>query len=288
MVSLTEFIAEIETDLSNYAETNDIDRISIKTWVIDRLRKFGKNICDRREGVFRIENSRVLLPETFKSLHLALKLEDFDKHTDNITDPIFFKQYIENPAIFDDVSGEYIVNYCDTKIITEKLFVNREQKEYNYLIQPLSLVKGIKGDSIDAQCLNLHPSIRDSYPDKISITNRTLNTNFRAGKVYIQYNSLPVNEEGELVIPVISTGDILNYLENYVKIKIAENLIVNNKNASGLLQILPLWKQQDRQMYINAKSEANWSGLSPKWHLDYYRQTQKQISRFNLPQRNAK
>ncbi len=288
MVSLTEFIAEIETDLSNYAETNDIDRISIKTWVISALRKFGKNICDKREGVFKIENSRILLPETFKSLHLALKLEDFTKCNDDITNPIFFKQYIENPAVYDAVSGDYIVDYCDTKIITEKLFVNQEEKEYNYYIYPLSLVKGIKGDSIDAECLNLHPSIRDSYHDKISITNRTLNANFREGKVYLQYNSLPTNEDGELVIPVISTGDILNYLENYVKIKIAENLIVNNKNASGLLQILPMWKQQDRQMYINAKSEANWSGLSSKWHLKYYNHTQKQLSRFNLPQRNAK
>ena len=43
-ISLEQFTAEIETSLSNYAESNDIDRQSIKTWVIQALRKFGKDI----------------------------------------------------------------------------------------------------------------------------------------------------------------------------------------------------------------------------------------------------
>ena len=46
-ISLEQFTAEIETSLSNYAESNDIDRQSIKTWVIQALRKFGKNICEK-------------------------------------------------------------------------------------------------------------------------------------------------------------------------------------------------------------------------------------------------
>ena len=43
---ISEFYAEIETTFQNFAETGDIDRISIKGWVISCLREFGKNICD--------------------------------------------------------------------------------------------------------------------------------------------------------------------------------------------------------------------------------------------------
>jgi hypothetical protein len=53
------------------------------------------------------------------------------------------------------------------------------------------------------------------------------NTNFKKGLIYIKYNSLPSDENGEITIPIITTGDILRYITNYVKIQIAENLILN-------------------------------------------------------------
>lgn len=284
MVTLDQFIAEIETIFSNYAETGDIDRISIKTWVIERLRKFGKNICDFREEVVEVKNSRALLPENFKSLHLAIKISQYGQPTVEDTS-ILYKQYIENPAIYDAITDEYIVNYCESKVITERLFTNKKIDSLYYRPELLSLTGSLKSDSIDAKCVNLRPNIRNNYPNKISITSRTLLTNFKEGKVYIQYNSLPVDEEGEIVIPILTTGDILKYIQNYVKIQIAENLILNNKNPQGVSQLLSYWLQQDRVLELNARSEANWSGLSENWDRKYYKKSLENRNLYNLPRR---
>lgn len=285
-VTLEEFIAEMETTFSVYSATNDIDRVSIKTWVINELRQFGKNICDKRETIVDIKNSRALLPETFKSLILALKLEpndDLGNKPQAERKLILERQRLENPAEWSTATRDYFVNFCETKIVTEKVYAYEDPQERYYTPQFLSLVKGIEKDVLDVNCLNLHPSIRETYPNKISITKRTLNTNFTEGKIYMQYNSLPADEDGEIVIPIISTGDIRKYIENKIKIKIGEDLMINQKNPTGLPELLKLWLQQDRIYFIEARSEANWNGLPKDWAIKERIKNRARQDRFNLP-----
>jgi hypothetical protein len=284
---LEEFISEIETTFSNYAETNDLDRISIKSWVLTCLRKFGKNITEKRETIVEVKNSKALLPEGFKSLHLALRVtpDSYCLNGDEkeIKQSFVYKQRIENPVVWDTIFQEYIVNNCETKLVTERLFINSSWIDFYYKPEWLSLVDGIQKDTLDVDCLNLHPSIRGTQRNKINITNRTINTNFEEGKIYLQYNSLPVDEDGEVIIPEYSTGDIYNYIENYVKIKIAENLILNQKNPQSLMQLLPMWKQDDRRLFIEAKSEANYKGLGKTWHKEMYQKNRQYQKLFILP-----
>lgn len=286
-ITLDEFIAEIESTFKIYADTNDIDRVLIKTIVINELRKFGKNICDKREAIVDIKNSQVLLPENFKSLILALKLtpnEELDCKDNTEKRLIIERQHIENPAEWTTTTRDYFVNYCESKIVTEKVYAYNEKVDKFYTPHFLSLYKGFSNSSLDTNCLNLHPSIRDSYSDKISITNRTLRTNFREGKIYIQYNSLPEDEEGEIVIPIISTGDIRNYLVNKVKVELGQHLILSQLNTSGLKELMPLWIQSDRQLFILAKSEASWAGMNQKeWIKQRQQRNRVEQNRFNLP-----
>lgn len=285
LVTLDEFIAEIETTFRNYADTNDIDRVSIKTWVINELRRFGKNICQMRETIVDVKGSRALLPETFKSLVFALKLTPQDDVTDNEgveKTLIIERQRIENPAEWSTATRDYFVNYCESKIVTEKVYAYNEKQIKYYRPHLLGLIKGTQSDTLDVNCLNLHPSIRDTRPDKVSITNRTLNTNFKEGRVYVKYNALPSMDE-EIAIPIITTGDIRKYIENYVKIKIAEDLIVNQRNPAGIQNILSMWIQNQRLFYIEAKSEANWNGISDRLHKDIYLQNRARQNKYNLP-----
>ena len=287
LVTLDEFISEIETTFKNYSDTNDIDRISIKTWVINELRMFGKNICTKRETIADVKNARALLPETFRSLVLALKLSESDDVTgepDVEKRLVLERQRIENPAEWSSVTRDYFVNNCETKIVTEKVYSHKEVQEKYYNTHFLSLMEGMQKDTLDVNCLNLHPSIRNNYPDKISITNRTLNTNFKEGKVYMQYNSLPCDENGEIAIPIISTGHIREYIENQVKIKIAEDLILGQKNPQGLISLLPLWNQNKRLLFIQAKSEANWNGFNQKeWAIKTQIENRARQNQYNLP-----
>lgn len=285
-ITLDEFIAEIESTFKIYADTNDIDRVFIKTIVINELRKFGKNICDKREDIINIKNSQALLPENFKSLILALKLtpnEELDCKDNTEKRLIIERQHIENPAEWTTTTRDYFVNYCESKIVTEKVYAYNERVDKFYNPHFLSLYKGFSNSSLDTNCLNLHPSIRDTYSDKISITNRTLRANFREGKVYIQYNSLPEDDEGEIAIPIFSTGGIRDYLTNKVKIELGQYLILSQLNTSGLKELMPLWIQSDRQLFILAKSEASWNGMNQKeWTKERQQRSRTEHNRFNL------
>lgn len=287
MSTLKQFISEIETTFQNFTETGDIDRVSIKGWVISCLREFGKNICDKREAIIEIKNSQGKLPETFKSLILALDLspQGYKIHGDKekAKDSFIYRQRIEQSGFY-DFSSNTFVNDSSAKLITESIISNNEKIDLYHKPSYLSVIKGFRKESFDVECLNLHPSIRNSYPHEININKTTLQTNFKNGSVYIQYNSLPTSDEdGEIEIPILTTGDIEKYIENFVKLKIGENLILNNKNPTAISSLMSLWQQQVIPLRNAAKSEANWSGLPKGWEKEYNKKLNMQMSQYNLP-----
>lgn len=286
MVSISEFIAEIESDFSTY--TKDIDKVSIKYDVIEQLRKFGLNIAENYEIVLQVQNSKAQLPDNFKSLNLALKLSPQGCDTsdlEDLYDSYIYKERIESPRYFDEVNQEYINPTC-SKVVTEVIHYKNKNYKFYYDYEWLSLAEGLNKTDLSADCLNLHPMIQGKYPYRISITNNTLNTNFSEGQIYLQYKSLPVDENGEVVIPEYTTGDILTYITQYVKIRIAEKLIVNNLNPIGIQQLYPVWKQEIGTLRQNAKKEARFHGLGTNWHKIIKAKNRKETVSFNLPNLN--
>lgn len=271
-ISLEQFTAEIETSLSNYAESNDIDRQSIKTWVIQALRKFGKDICEKNETVVEVKNSRALLPETFKSLTFAVKVKTKPFTDEESKQLILERKFIENEAIWDSLTQSYVVNFCETRVVTEKVYSNIEPSKF-YGYELLALAPHINKNTIDTNCFNLHPLI-SAKPNEINIVNRTLNANFKEGYIFLRYNSLPSDENGEPAIPVLTTGDIHSYIENNCKWRIAEGIIANNKGGQGLMQLYSTWKQEDRELYHKAQCESKMHGMGDgSWTRKYYKQT---------------
>ena len=270
-VSLEQFTAEIETSLSNYSDSNDIDRQSIKTWVIQALRKFGKNICEKNETVVEVKNSRALLPETFKSLTFAVKVKTKPFTEEESKQLVLERKYIENEAQFDPLTQEYVVNYCSTKIVTEKVYSNIEPPKF-YGYELLALSPHINKDTVDSSCFNLHPAISQK-PNEISISARTLSANFKESYIFLRFNSLPMGADGEVAIPILSTGDIYNYIFNLVRVNIIENLILNNKNATTAGQLYQTLKAELRDLEHKAQTESKMSGLSKDWNRRFYKQT---------------
>ena len=279
-VSLEQFTAEIETSLSNYAESNDIDRQSIKTWVIQALRKFGKDICEKNETVVEVKNSRALLPETFKSLTFAVKVKTKPFTDEESKQLILERKFIENPAVYDILSGDYVVNYCSTKIVTEKVYSNIEPPKF-YGYELLALSPHINKDTVDSSCFNLHPAISQK-PNEISISARTLSANFKEGYIFLRYNSLP-SIDNEVAIPIISTSEIYDYIFNLVRTNIAENIIANNKNAgSGLAQLYQMWKSSERTLLHGAKTESKMGGITKEFARKVYKQNLMNRKRLGL------
>lgn len=278
-ISLEQFTAEIETSLSNYAETNDIDRLSIKTWVIQALRKFGKNICEKNETVVEVKNSRALLPETFKSLTFAVKVRTKPFTEEETKQLVSEVKRIENPAIFDIISGDYIVNYCETKLVTEKTYTNIEPPKF-YGYELLALAPHINKNTVDVDCFNLHPLIA-SKPNEISINNRTLSANFKESYIFLRYNSLPSLDD-EIAIPVLSTGDVYNFIFQMVRVNIIENIILNNKNPLAAGQLYSSLKAELRELEHKAQCEAKFSGISSSFASKMYKQNLYNRKRLGL------
>jgi len=283
-MTFEEFYAETETLLSSFAETGNIDKVSVKGAVITCLRQMGNNITEVRETIVDVVNSKALLPETFKSLKLALKLnpEAYSLSDESLKSNYLVKTRIENPAWYNQVTNEYETT-CDSKLVTEITYYDGGYSKQYYTPEWLTLVKGIKKDVLSVDCENLHPSIRGKYPHEINITSRTLNTNFKEGQIYLQYNSLPTDEDGDLIIPEISTNDLLEYVKVYVKSEIAESLIVNNQNAQGLKEMLPLWLQKLPSLKASALRECKFGSLNKGWESKFAIQNRRKISIFNLP-----
>jgi hypothetical protein len=281
-MTINEFMIELESDLSSFIK--DINRTSVRRDVINQLRIFGTNITQLKEKVEIVKNSRVELPEDFKSLKLALRLSCEGYYINGDREPAMqvVRQRIENGAYFDEINQEYVTT-CNPKIITEKVAVSNSHVNFFYSPKWLSLVPGIKKDGLDSKCLNLHPSIRNTYPDEISITNGILNTNFSNGQIYFQYNALPTDEKGELIIPQYTTNAIYDYILLYCKVKIAEDLIVNNKNAQGLGQIYQTWKQELPTLKRGALTESRFAGLPKNWQHKFKQKQKEDISFYNLP-----
>ena len=287
MVTLSEFMSEILSDFKTYEK--DIDKVSIKGRVIRCLRKLGNNIAFMNETIVKVSNSRAELPEDFKSIKLALKVNPkgcyINGDKKNITDSYIYKQRIENPAYFDDLTQEYITS-CESKIITEKITINGTDAKFYYEPTWLSVVKGFDKTSFSSDCLNLHPSIRNSYAHEISITGRTLNTNFTDGEVYIQYYALPTDEEGEILIPEYTTGDIEDWIENHIKIYIVEYLIQNNLNPQGITNLYSKWVAQERELKKAALTESKFKGAGKNWQKKWKAINRQEIRKFEIPMLN--
>lgn len=286
-MKLTEFIAEIETSLRKYQQS--IDKSTIKFLVISELKKFGLNIALLEEEVIEVRDNRADLPDGFLYLKLALKLQasgfDLDTEDPEFMNSYVFRERIENPMYFDEIQNTYVKTDCPTYITEAIHLPNGNNARFYYDYEWLRLVDGVNKSVIDKECLNLHPSIRNSAKHEINISGSTLHTNFKSGRIYIQFYQLP-KEDGEIVIPEYTTGHIVQYMLAKVKAKLAEDIITNDENAQNLVNLLPLWQQEAQMNFKLALNESKFNSLGRDWSKRLKKLNQAETARFTLPNLN--
>lgn len=270
-ISIKELISEVEAKFPILVESGDIDKTTIYTSVVKELRKFGVDALQIKSEVVNIKNGRGKLPDDFKLLKGAYSLNQIDCDVNGnqvgVTDSYVYKEYIANPARYDEMSGEYITS-CESEIVTEMITIGQSKLRFKHRRQPLELVKGISPNSLHANCIN----IRFRSPYKINITDLTVSTNFDNGKIYIEYYTLPTNVEGIVSVPILSTGALYNYIEHMIKIEIAEYLIANNLNPQGIQVLYQKWVQEVRMLKGEAMTEVK---VTPFLQSDWTKQMRR-------------
>jgi hypothetical protein len=286
-LTFDQFIQELLTDFKSYEQ--DIDKLSIKRYIIGELKRFGNNILTTNEIVLQVKNSQATLPENFRALKLAAKVSpygysDEECNKEDMQRSIWFKTTIENEATFDQISLQYIENCCPSKIIKHIVPIGRGFLHTYYKNpQLLTLTKGINRTLLTKDCLNLPNIYRGVSKHQINITNNNINTNFSEGFLYIQYTGLEM-EDGELVIPEGWHGNLSRYLLSFCKAKIVENLIVNNKNPQALGQMLQAFKQDARNDFQLAQTEWKFLAMGENIRQELKKINRREFLQYNIRQ----
>lgn len=288
-MTFNEFLAEIKNQMSQYFESGLIDDASVLTWVNKGLKKFGNTIMIYHETVVEIENSKGALPENFYSLKQALKcdknfIECENKQTEKIlVKSLFWTDVQLKQKEWNICTGDCVENNVEEFTYREKTYIDGAvfNRHYSRPVE-LKLSPSFKKSVCDNECFN---KFRSSSPYEINIIGTTLYTNFKEGDVYLKYKGLELDEDGIVIIPDTSKGEIETYLTYFVKRNILEIIIANGDDVN-VANLFKYYLDAERMQLGLALTEAKFSGLTPQSMYKLKRRGQLERKKFERFPRN--
>jgi len=137
--------------------------------------------------------------------------------------------------------------------------VNSIRHEYKRLY-PIQILENPQ--TIDCDCPNLYLNT----PNKAWIKDGYLYTNFKDGKVYINFQSMLEDDEGNLL--VLDHDQISEYYEYALKQRILENLIMNDEPVGQKLQIVEARLREARVRSLSIVNTPNFSEMKRMWETN--------------------
>jgi hypothetical protein len=308
-----QLLSEVLVDFKNYEMENYIEPASLIK-VAKRVNyDLGLRIYQTKECIVEIEKGRTKLPDDFYVLNFALVC---DEQTVNVGMPQgtwieerpFVGEYQETTPIInsceigpvncqncgniDCACGTPSVapynaqqpygSYC----IKPRVFLNckgeayelvqivnaGEQRTYKNLY-PLRMLANPQ--SIDCDC----PSLYWNTPTQGWIKDNYLYTTFDCGKVYLNYQGMLEDDDGDLLVP---DHDLLNeYYEYALKQRIIENLIMNDEvTAAKKFEIIEARYRAARNNALSMVNTPNFAEMKALWTANRKAQYSKYYDMF--------
>lgn len=268
-MTVEDFIIELKASLHSFEKRELIDEVSIYRWVELAMKRFGGDIAVRKEAVLDVKRGQASLPGDYFDLILAFRC-DFKGYDvpegkeviPELQNTIAWKERTERSYRWCSCD-ECCKEECE-KVIVEKFYINTHDRSHEvkcYYDKPvlLKLAKPMIKDMCLSKCRN--KLVKDS-PYEINIVNGVLYANFD-GPIYMQYKSLPFNGKDEMYIPDTPQGLLLDYIENYVKMRLFEEWMYNGE-VQNAADFYKLYLEQDLIKFKNAKTELKMSGMTLK------------------------
>lgn len=263
-------VAEIGNSLKQYDEAGLLDYFSINSWIRNALLEFGGNIMEATEKTLKVENGKAKLPENYYSLALALKCDlhgyhpSTKKKTKHLQSTNFYVERLNTPLYWDNHLGNVPCLEGDecNMVVEEVYFLDRTGNKnyaeayYDNLI-PLRLKSGYKKVKCEPGCPNLN--FYES-PYEISIHGTEIHTNFEEGNIYIRYRGLPIDDQGDLLIPETQRNKLQEYIKYTCIRRTLENLLLNSDDPN-IGQKYQLFKQLENDSYAAAKNDSINEGM---------------------------
>lgn len=154
------------------------------------------------------------------------------------------------------ISAELINDCNKSKVITYNTFGKRD--EYNLLVS----MKMEKSKAVSGDCLNL----TSSSPYAAALRNNFLVTNFDEGLVYINYQSLMEDDDGNLLVMDHPLAN--EYYEYALKQRIYENLFMNGENVANYLQLVEQKLRVARNNALSFINTPDFNEMRKTWEMN--------------------
>lgn len=243
-ITFDQLMASVESDLPTHADNALINRGAYIKVIRKINASIGLKINQERERVLEIKNYKVDLPEDFMTLQLALACGQVQQyaltgavlgtHTEEHNEERVLSCKDRDSVCLNSHGGTYWV----TQTFKEKT------TKHTSLIPVAVSNRSLKFCSNN--CLNFKFP-KSGY--EIDVDENQIVTNFREGKLYINYLSDMLDEEGNVI--VLDHPLITPYYEYAVKKQIFENMYLNNADDN----LIGRWKLLKGELQ-EAKFEA--------------------------------
>jgi|TARA_R110000744_G_scaffold205725_1_gene324387 hypothetical protein len=283
-VNIKNLLAELKSDFSRDFASGLIDDSSVKRWSMNALKKFGENLMVVQEATVEVSNGKGTLPSNFHSLYAAVLCNPrcYNKISgeSKVFESNIWVETTEKSIIWDSCDGS-----CTTeseKTVTEQVIVDDCVIEKHYTNPTLlRLGKNIKRGDCGTGCLN---NVNTPCNNEITINNRTLNTNFKEGTVFIQYYGLELDD---CDFPIVNTdkGEVETYVEYHIKRRLMENKLSNGDDYSGG-NLLSYFRQEERDSFSLALTAIKFETLTPDTFRRFKARNKMDMLKFEYLTRN--
>lgn len=244
-------LADVEMDMRSISQDGNIEPGTLIKIAMKCNYELGARIRRTKETILEIEHGRAKLPEDFHIMNFALlcgewTVEQPVPQGTNIQEVV--PEYRPWPGMLECTdesldSKPVCLSECGTRYHLVQV-ISTEVRHYKQLVP----IRFTKSQYVDCDC----PNINVISPDEAYIKDGFVFTSFDFGKLYINYDSLMFDEDGDLV--VLDHPMINEYYEYALKQRILENLIMDGNTTVG--PQFELVTQQLRMARNNAISIA--------------------------------
>ncbi len=277
-----EFLAEIKNSFKSYDEAGLIDEITIFNRLVGELKRFGNNITEYKDDVLIVKHGKATLPKDFWKLRGIYKIHpqgvecSEEGVIDRFQDSHFWTQITKEEVKTKDGKVEEIQREYSVK--EERFFRDKTATLFYNRPTRLYLGRNYSRNSIAKGFTDIHPTISErGNQNTVSLRNRTIFTEFKEGHIYIKYQALPTDDNGDIVIPETQHDRLKEYLIAHAKWKVLEDMLLNNDDPHVVNKI-GYFQQQAQESFGLAMTETKESTLT-KDTFTKIKNNQKRYSR---------
>lgn len=266
--SFDSLLEDVKMDLRNLASDTSIDPAQLIKVAMRVNYDLGLRIYKTKEKVLEVCSYRTKLPDDFYVMNFALMCGSYTvqqtmpQGTDiEEVDPLVptYRPWVDPESCTNESStGE---SACLTQCGKEYSliqYIKTQTREYK-MFAPLRFRNS---DFIDCDCPNLFCHAADTA----YIKDGWLYTSFEEGNVYVNYQGSMEDDNGNLL--VLDHPMINEYYEYALKKRILENLIMDNVNVSGQLQIVVQELRAARNYALTIVNTPNFSEMQKVWAMN--------------------